>query len=242
MIQSKIAACSFPLGSIPRGIASVRFMCHDGGQWPQSFHVPRRGLHLPCSPPLANPLEDFLNSDRVSFFCFCCVFCVACGACGTAVFSEAGAFNQDIGRWDVSTVTNMGSSKCLPHLSHEPVRGPFLTLTGPRSSVGVVCFVLLVARVGTCAVFYSADLFDQDIGSWDVSAVTTMDASKCLPLLSHVLFPSCIDPREGFTCTRVVAPTTTANGPSPFTCRAHLVFTCLAHFLLANPFEDLVEL
>ena len=125
---------------------------------------------------LANPLEDFLNSDRASFFCFCCVFCVACGVCGIcAVFDHAGSFDQDISGWDVSTVATMHGSKypsfsrtffhllhrfpeglraqgsCAMTTAHFPLRirsKTFLNSDGPRSSVCVVCFVLLVARVG----------------------------------------------------------------------------------------------
>ena len=62
--------------------------------------------------PLRIRSKTFLNSDRASFFCWCGVFCVACGACGTCtVFYDAYTFVQDIGRWDVSKVTNMHHSK-----------------------------------------------------------------------------------------------------------------------------------
>jgi surface protein len=94
-----------------------------------------------------------------------------------------------------------------------------------------VCFVLLVARVGTCAVFNSVGLFDQDIGRWDVSSVTTMQTSKCLPLLSHVLFPLASIP-GGICACKGRVPRRRPNGPSPFTCLAPLIFTCLARFPL----------
>jgi hypothetical protein len=93
----------------------------------------------------------------------------------------------------------------------------------------VVCFVLPCGACGTCAVFLNADTFNQDIGRWDVSAVTNMELSKCLPSLARS-FPSCIDPRRDHACKgRVPRRRPTA----PVLSRAvPLVFTCLAHFPL----------
>ena len=55
-------ARSFSLASILGGIACARVVCHDDGRRAESFHVPRGfGLHLPCSLPLANPLEDLFE-------------------------------------------------------------------------------------------------------------------------------------------------------------------------------------
>jgi surface protein len=151
------------------------------------------------------------------------------------VFNSAIAFDQDIGSWDVSSVTIMNQSK--PHLlSHVNVckdrvprrrptvrvlsraawlRSSLALLTSPCDSVRrpflksdrasffllVWCVLCcLVARVGPVTVFYWAGSFDQDIGRWDVSTVTNMNQSKCLPSLERSFPPCTRDPRRDCVC------------------------------------------
>ena len=100
---------------------------------------------------------------------------------------------------------------------------------------------VLVARVGTCAVFSSAQAFDQDIGSWDVSTVTDMGRSKCLPFSPTFFFPLASIPGRGCVCK---GRGTHDDGPRPQS--FHVPRTFGLHLpcslSLANPFEDLFEL
>ena len=88
-------------------------------------------------------------------------------------------------------------------LAHFPLRIRSKTfLNSDRASFFLLVWCVLcclVARFGRVTVFYYAGAFNQDIDSWDVSAVTTMELSKCRPTLARS-FPSFIDPRRDCVC------------------------------------------
>jgi surface protein len=75
-----------------------------------------------------------------------------------SMFRQAVAFNQDIGAWDVSNASDM--------------EGMFLSAKAFNQDIGS-WDVSKVTRMNY--MFYNATAFNQDIGAWDVSNVTTME-------------------------------------------------------------------
>ena len=78
------------------------------------------------------------------------------------MFYLANAFDQDLGNWDVSNVQNMSR---LFFSANNFNNGGSPSMSGWTTS----------ACTNAKEMFYNADLFNQDIGNWDMSNVITMN-------------------------------------------------------------------
>ncbi|KAK7242221.1 hypothetical protein SO694_00013265 [Aureococcus anophagefferens] len=76
---------------------------------------------------------------------------------------QTGAFNQDIGAWDTSSVTDMSSMFSGASIFNQDI-GAWDTAS---------------AVTDMSRMFYLARTFDQDIGAWDTSSVTDMSYMFC---------------------------------------------------------------
>ena len=127
-----------------------------------------------------------------------------------AVFKYAKKFNQDVSKWNTGAVTTMEDSKCTlsPLSVATPSAVVYFECTATRVSsnhnshtfcyfdfVFLKRYPLLLFVVGwsffffvapSLAVFYQASVFNQDVSTWNTSAVINMQGSKCtLPLCGH---------------------------------------------------------
>jgi hypothetical protein len=170
---------SLPLPLLTQGYSSdAQSFNEDIGSWDVSRVITMMSSKCPLC-PLLLPLvvcalwRRFTQGLRLFVFVSVAILCRTC-----TVFHMALVFNQDLTSWDVSRVNTMEHSKCpLCPLSLSLV----VCALWQRFTLGLRPFVVVsvVALCRTCTVFRRAELFNQDLSSWDMSHVTTVESSKC---------------------------------------------------------------
>jgi surface protein len=94
---------------------------------------------------------------------------------------EQSTFNQDIGNWDVSNVTNMNFMFAINSSFNKPIENwdvsnvTTMTAMFERSSFNQTIGDWDVSNVTNMNFMFSRSLFNQAIGNWNVSNVTTMN-------------------------------------------------------------------
>jgi surface protein len=152
--------------------------------------------HLPyiiCLRVALGPVASSCRHSPLVAVLWCCGTITFIVGLTSAVFNYADNFNADVGSWDVSSVTSVRYSKCLLWTIRVIVFivSVGLILLGCNFG-GHLPFLSCVCGFGVNdpAVFGSAGNFNADIGSWDVSSVTSMSFSKCL-LWTTALIVAC---------------------------------------------------
>ena len=90
------------------------------------------------------------------------------------MFNSAQAFNQPIGNWDVSNVTSMYQMFLNNPVFNQPINTQEVTVNGSTYTAWDVSSVSDMSYM-----FYQngqSAAFNQSIGNWDISLVTTMDS------------------------------------------------------------------
>jgi surface protein len=94
---------------------------------------------------------------------------------------EQSTFNQDIGNWDVSNVTNMNYMFAINSSFNQPIgnwdvsKVTTMTAMFERSSFNQPIGDWVVSNVTNMSFMFSGSQFNQAIGDWDVSNVTNMN-------------------------------------------------------------------
>ena len=102
------------------------------------------------------------------------------------MFYGAASFNGDLSTWDVSAVTTMFASELSDSCIVLGLLGWLPRRRGVWAGSNGYALIFNARAVFTIfheSVFYRSSLFNGNLESWDVSAVTNMEASKY-----HALF------------------------------------------------------